>query len=72
MSFRDFDDELVQGCQRYLDTLKKRSIEVEKKREEERKIEERKRVRREYWRKILYGGKGHGLTVIVPEDSKFK
>lgn len=64
------DDELVRGCKRYLDTLNKRSAEVEQQREEQRKAEEQKRLKREQWRKLLYGTEGQGLTVIVSGDSK--
>lgn len=66
------DEELIQGCQRYLDELKRRAKILEEQKAEQRKIEEQKIIRREYWRKVLYGH-GRGLTsFIVPEKSKFK
>lgn len=64
------DDELVNGCQRYLDTLKKRSQIVERQKEELRQAEEKKYARREYWRKMLYEINNNGMTVIVPDDSQ--
>lgn len=71
MNRNQIDDELVKGCQRYLDTLKKRSDMVEQQRDEQRKVEEQKRLKREQWRKLLYDTDGQGMTVIVPDDSKF-
>lgn len=64
------DDELVKGCQRYLDTLKERSKVVERQKEVQRRVEEQKAARREYWRKMLYETEGQGLTVVFPDDSK--
>ena len=69
MKKRFFDDELVQACQRLLDSLNNRNLEIEKTKKEQRKVEEQKRVRREYWKKILYGGNAGDLTIIVPDDS---
>lgn len=65
------DNELVKGCQRYLDTLKKRTEVIEQQKSEQRKVDEQKRIRREYWRKMLYETKGQGITVVVPDDSLF-
>lgn len=65
------DDELVKGCQRYLDTLKKRTGVLEQQKSEQRKVDEQKRMKREQWRKRLYEPKGQGLTVVVPDDSIF-
>ena len=62
-------DELVEGCQRYLKELNKRSLEKEKREEDLRKAEEHKRSRREYWREKLYGDKQQGISVIIPDDS---
>ena len=62
-------DELVEGCQRYLKELNKRSLEKEKREEELRKAEDQKRSRREYWREKLYGDKQPGISVIIPDDS---
>lgn len=64
------DDELVKGCQRYLDTLHERTSIVEKQREEQRKTEEQRAVKREQWRKMLYGGNGKGISIIIPEGSR--
>lgn len=64
------DQELINGCQRYLDTRKERSAMVEQQRVEQRKVEEQKRLKREQWRKLLYDTDGQGVTVIVPDDSK--
>ena len=63
------DDELVKGCQRYLDTLKERTEAVERQQAEQRQAEERKRIKREQWRKLLYETEGQGITVIVPDKS---
>ena len=65
------DDELVKGCQRYLDTLKERSKVVERQKAEQRQVDEQKRMKREQWRKLLYETEGQGLTVVVPDDSIF-
>ena len=67
----EIDDELIRGCQRYLDTLKERTRAIEKEKEEQRKLEEHKRIRREYWRHALYG-KGRFFNLFVPSDSKLK
>ena len=69
MSMSNTDDELVKGCQRYLDTLKERTEVVEKQKAELRQAEEQKRVKREQWRNILYGDSKQGMTVIVPDKS---
>ena len=63
---KNLDDELVKGCQQYLDTLKNRSEVVERQKAEQRQAEEQKRVKREQWRKLLYETEGQGLTFIVP------
>lgn len=65
------DEELIRGCQRYLDTLKERTRAIEKEKEEQRKLEEHKRIRREYWRHALYE-KGRFVNFFVPSDSKLK
>ena len=62
--------QLVEGCQRYLENLKGRSAIVERQKEVQRRVEEQKAVRREYWRKMLYETEGQGLTVVFPDDSK--
>lgn len=64
------DDELVKGCQRYLDELQKRSRIVEQQKEEQRKAEEQKSARREYWRKMLYDDSHNGVTVVIPDGSE--
>lgn len=63
--------QLVEGCQRYLENLKGRSAIVERQKEVQRRVEEQKAVRREYWRKMLYETEGQGLTVVFPDDSRF-
>ncbi len=63
------DDELVRGCQRYLDTLKERSEVLERQKAERRQADEQKAVKREYWRNLLYGDSKQGMTVIVPDKS---
>lgn len=70
MNMAQIDDELIRGCERYLSTLKERSDMVEQQRDEQRKVEEQKRFKREQWRKLLYDTDGQGVTVIVPDDSK--
>lgn len=62
--------QLVEGCQRYLENLKGRSAIVERQKEVQRRVEEQKAARREYWRKMLYETEGQGLTVVFPDDSK--
>ena len=68
----DMDKELIDGCQRYLDELEKRSQALNKKKEEQRQIEEQKAARREYWRKMLYDDNNKGVTVIVPDNSQLE
>lgn len=65
------DNELVKGCQRYLDTLKERSKVVERRKAEQRQVDEQKRMKREQWRKLLYETQGQGFTVVVTDDSIF-
>lgn len=64
------DDELIKGCQRYLDTLHERTSIVEQQREEQRKTEEQRAVKRERWRKMLYGDNEKGISLIIPEGSR--
>lgn len=64
------DQELIKGCQRYLDTLHERTSIVEKQREEQRKAEEHRAVKREQWRKMLYGSNEKGVSLIIPEGSR--
>jgi len=59
------DEELVRGCQRYLDTLKERSAIVEQQKAELRRAEEQRAARREHWRKLLYGENASCFTIIV-------
>ena len=66
------DDELIQGCKRFLDEMKRVEFEKKKKEEEERKTSEEREVRRNYWAQKLYSDKSHGMTIIIPEDSKLK
>lgn len=63
-------EELVKGCQRYLDELEKRNLAAEKLKEEKRLSEEHKAARREYWRELLYADNQKGITVIIPDNSK--
>lgn len=60
------DEELVRGCQRYLDELERRSRIVEQRKREQAAIEQQRSVRRDQWRRLLYGG-GSYLTVILPK-----
>lgn len=59
------DEELVRGCERYLDTLKERSAIVEQRKAELRRADEQRATRREHWRRLLYGDDASYLTVIV-------
>ena len=59
------DEELVRGCERYLSTLKERSAMVEQQKAELRRIEQEKAIKREHWRRLLYGDNGSFVTVIV-------
>lgn len=68
----NIDDELIQGCKRFLDELKRVELEKKKKEEEERKASEERKARRNYWAQKLYSDKSHGMTIIIPEDSKLK
>lgn len=66
------DDELIQGCKRLLDELKRVELEKKKKEEEERNALEERKARRNYWAQNLYSDKRQAMTIIIPEDSKLK
>ena len=66
------DDELIQGCQRFLDDMKRVESEKKKKEEEERIALEEREARRKYWAQKLYSDESQAMTVIIPEDSKLK
>ena len=66
------DDELIQGCQRFLDDIKRVESEKKKKEEEERIALEEREARRKYWAQKLYSDESQAMTVIIPEDSKLK
>ena len=66
------DDELIEGCKRFLNEMKRVEHEKAVKKEEERKALEEREARRNYWRKILYSDERQGMTFIIPEDSKLK
>ncbi len=64
------DVELIQGCKRFLDEMKRVELEKKKKEEEERKASEEREARRNYWAQKLYSDESQGMTIIIPEDSK--
>lgn len=64
------DDELIQGCKRFLEEMKRVEREKEQKKEEERKAFEEREARRNHWARILYSDERQGMTFIIPEDSK--
>lgn len=66
------DDELIQGCKRFLEEMKRVEREKEQKKEEERKALEERETRRNYWKKMLYSDERQGMTFIIPNDSKLK
>ena len=66
------DNELIQGCKRFLDEMKRVELEKKKKEEEERKASEERKARRNYWAQNLYSDKHQAMTIIIPENSKFK
>ena len=66
------DDELIQGCKRFLDEMKRVELEKKKKEEEERKVSEERKARRNYWAQKLYSDESQGVTIIIPDDSKLK
>jgi len=66
------DVELIQGCKRFLDEMKRVEFEKKKKEEEERKASEEREARRNYWAQKLYSDESQGVTIIIPEDSKLK
>ena len=68
----NIDDELIQGCKRFLDELKRVELEKKKKKEEERKASEERKARRNYWAQKLYSDESQGVTIIIPDDSKLK
>jgi BRCT domain type II-containing protein len=66
------DDELIQGCKRFLDDMNRVEQEKKKKEEEERIASEKSEARRNYWENKLYSDKSQGMTIILPENSKLK
>lgn len=68
----NIDDELIQGCKRLLDELKRVELEKNKKEEEERNALEERKARRNYWAQNLYSDKRQAMTIIIPDDSKLK
>lgn len=66
------DDELIQGCKRFLDEMKRVELEKKKKEEEERKVSEERKASRNYWAQKLYSDESQGVTIIIPDDSKLK
>lgn len=66
------DDELIQGCKRFLDEMNRVEQEKKKKEEEERIASEKRETRRNYWTNKLYSDKSQGMTIIIPENSKLK
>ena len=66
------DDELIHGCQRFLDEMKRVELEKKKKKEEERIASEEREARRKYWAQKLYSDESQGMTIIIPENSKLK
>ena len=60
------DDELLEGCKRFLEEMNRVELDKKKKKEEEKQRE----ARRNYWREKLYGKDTQGITLILPEDSK--
>lgn len=67
---KEFDKELIESCRRYLSELKRRSTILEKEKAELKEAEAQKKVRREYWRKVLYGSREQYLSLIVPGESR--
>ena len=66
------DDELINACQNLVKELNRVEAEKEKKREEERRASEQREARRDYWAEKLYSDYSQPMTLIIPEDSKFK
>lgn len=64
------DQELINGCQRYLKTLKERLAIVEQQEAELRRADEQRDAKREKWRKKLYESNEKGLFLILPEGSR--
>ena len=66
------DDELIEGCKRFLEEMKRVEREKEQKKEEERKALVEREARRNHWKEMLYSNERQGMTLIIPEDSKLK
>ena len=69
---RKIDDELLEGCKRFLDEMNRIELAKKKKKEEEKQALEQREARRNYWKKMLYSDEHQGMTMIIPEDSKLK
>lgn len=66
------DDELIQGCKRFLNEMNRVELEKKKKEEEERVASEEREARRKYWAQKLYSDESQSMTIIIPENSKLK
>ena len=66
------DDELLEGCKRFLDEMNRVELAKKQKKEEEKQALEQREARRKYWAEMLYSDKHQGMTMIIPEDSKLK
>ena len=64
------DDDLINGCERFLEEMKRVDLEKEQKKEAARKASEEREAKRNHWAKVLYSGKRQGMTLIIPEESE--
>lgn len=62
------DEELVEGCKRFLEEMKRIEAAKAKKAEEEKQ----KETRRQYWAKVLHLTDRQGVSIIIPKNSKFR
>lgn len=72
MTMNKIDDELIQGCKRFLNEMNRVELEKKKKEEEERVASEEREARRKYWAQKLYSDESQSMTIIIPENSKLK
>lgn len=72
MNKNEIDDELVRACQNLVKEIDRVQQAKKAKKEEEEKAEAEKEARRDYWAEKLYSDYSEPMTLIIPEDSKFK
>ena len=64
--------ELVEACGKLVKELNRVEEAKKKRAEAEKEAEAQREARRDYWAEKLYSDYSQPMTLIIPEDSKFK